>query len=160
MEDRISPRPISRRAVTKTVAWSIPVIAAAVASPAFAASTTTFTQTVSGTGAAKGTLTFSLPANATDITYTVIGGGGTQGASSATGSGAMITGALTLPPGSAAVTVSLVAAGAGSFSAGGDGYGPGGAPVVAPTSSATLQRIQPGVGGSGGSACCSTARPR
>lgn len=138
----------SRRTVIKGAAWSVPVIMAAVAVPQAVASEPTGTLktiTVTASGSKEATRTVTLPADANNITYQVIGGGGASGwshvgrtpwaANSPTeggslgGSGALITG--TLSAAAAGQTLLLVAGGGGSIvhNTGSTGFGNGGGPA-------------------------------
>lgn len=90
-ESSIQPnqnRGISRRALTKGMAWSVPVIAATAAAPMIAASTPQrFRAEVMPptTGTASGASSFTMPDDAENITFIVRGAGG--GGAGGTGRG-------------------------------------------------------------------------
>lgn len=164
---------ISRRALNKGLAWGVPVVALAAAAPAVAASTPTgprrFTAWVETTSQSKVSLDFELPADASNITFSVRGGGGggTSGGLAAPGPGQsgvtygaggsahVVTGALATA--TAARPIALVAgagggaAGTNNSSAGGEGFGNGGSHNAFGTSGFTGYLARGG-GGGGGSA--------
>lgn len=158
---------LSRRAIVKGAAWSVPVIAAAAAVPQAAASTTparqTYTVTATGAGSAQGYVTFRLPADATNILYTVVGGNGAGSTGTAGGRGAHLSGMASTPP--AEIVVTLLAAGGGITGSpnssntrvgqGGAGYGAGGSTPAAPATAPPADHqffLSNGGGGGGGSA--------
>jgi len=152
-----------RRTIIKGAAWSVPILAAAVAAPAQAASGCTGTpvvKRVTGIGANKGVLTFTLPANARCITFVVEGaGGGGPGTTTINGgSGARIEGSLTGCGSNRVLT--LVAGGGGTSHVGGDGFGRGGDPVpgVTPGGYSNVE-VNWGSGGGGGSAILIDSTP-
>jgi len=136
---------LSRRTIVKGAAWSVPVIAAAAAAPMASASTgcASGSQQISGNGTAGQTVTVQIPACATKVTYTVIGGAGDRSSDLQNGintrkipggGGAVVTGELI---GVAGQTLTLIAGGGAGPAvtrpsdnfitmAGGTGYGNGG----------------------------------
>lgn len=150
---------VQRRAVVKGAAWSVPVIALATATPFASASTcatpTRFNaQTPVGTGLASTgsrSTTFVVPAGVTRIEYEVTGGaGGSRSATVTGGSGTLVTGKLSVVPGT---TLTLLV-GQGGYGAnigetsgtvaGGNGFGNGGTSGVG-----GLNVFQGGSGGGG-----------
>ena len=123
-------RPIQRRTIVKGAAWSLPVLAAAVAVPAHAASGT---PCVGATYNSPGTYTYAVPAGRTTLNFEIAGGGGgadflnAQGTTGPGGSGALIAGALAVTPGQ---TLTLIVGGGGQGvhkqGLGGKGFGNGG----------------------------------
>ncbi|WP_353112316.1 hypothetical protein [Microbacterium sp.] len=103
---------VSRRTIVKGAAWSVPIVAAAVAVPAYAASPDCAgTATVTANDYEKGVLTVTLPACARTVSYVVLGGGGgTAQNVSYSGCGAKITGTLAVSGGE---VLTLVAGGGG-----------------------------------------------
>jgi len=99
-QDSPPRRAVSRRTVVTTAAWAVPVVAAAVALPLASASVACAggTVTTEATTAGPGTLDVTIPACATNITFTVIGGAGGSSAGWG-GNGALITGSI-VPTGS------------------------------------------------------------
>lgn len=156
------PKGISRRAVTKSIAWSAPVVAAAVAAPAVAASgVRRFRGVISPSGTTRETYTFTLPTDATDIQFVVTGagGGGTSGPNSehyAGGAGTVVSGSLA--SGAAGGSVTMVAgvgggtAGSATSAAGGDGFGTGGSTQTFATIAGQTEYFARGGAGGGGSA--------
>ncbi|WP_353112314.1 hypothetical protein [Microbacterium sp.] len=106
MTDSASPStPIPRRTIVKGAAWSVPIVAAAVAVPAYAASQNCAgTATVSPNLYDRGVLTVTLPACARTVSYVVAGGSGGGGVGARRGS--MVTGTLSVSGGE---TLTLVA---------------------------------------------------
>lgn len=71
------PQPhLSRRSVAKGVAWSAPAVATVAASPAMAASRRQVTTSVTADRWNATVQTVTIPANASGIRFTVMGGGG------------------------------------------------------------------------------------
>ncbi len=123
---------VNRRALVRGAAWSMPVIAAATAAPAYAASLCPpgSATTVTVSGPEQTTVTASLPACATQVTFEVVGGDGGRINGLTIGRGSRITGTIALAPGSTHA-LTLIAGGAGSGGGvdprlGGVGYGNGG----------------------------------
>ncbi|MDR6867944.1 hypothetical protein J2Y69_002552 [Microbacterium resistens] len=170
---------VQRRAVVKGAAWSIPVIAMAVASPMASASTTPVCRTVrvdaplpTGTGRvepASRTTTFTVPATVTRIDFAVAGGAGGGGGGTG-GSGALVTGVLSVVPGE----VLTLTVGQGGWTdtrpsgtitrpevAGGQGYGDGGTVVEVArlNDNGVLSSTDQGGSGGGGSAILSAGTP-
>ncbi|MBM7466540.1 hypothetical protein [Microbacterium esteraromaticum] len=118
-----------RRTVIKGAAWSVPILAAAVAAPAHASSCAPGERQITATSDSYAWTTIEIPACAREIRYVVRGGGG--GASGAYGGfGAVATGTIT-PTGSS-MTLYLIA-GQGGWRRGSTkldvrprGYGDGG----------------------------------
>ena len=167
-----APPGTSRRAIVKGAAWSVPVVAAAVATPAVAASATVadvpYTLTVKPTGQTKGQCTVTLPVGASAISYKMSGGGGGRGNGTVSfangGNAAYLAGRLTsgvdkiLTP----TTLTVIAGAAGygisadtttqrTSTPGGQGYGNGGA-SLAETGPDLHYPYGYGGGGGGGSA--------
>ena len=167
---------ISRRKVVAGAAWAAPVVAASAAVPAFASSTvceweSSAAYTANGNAfGAKGSASFVVPALVDKIKFEVVGGaGGTNYDDMAAGSGAKITGEISVKPGQ---TVHLVGAAGGigngplTAADGGEGYGNGGSsnlPTPIPASvmqsvnaiwpaSSPLKRITYSASGGGSSA--------
>ncbi|GGM49946.1 hypothetical protein GCM10010489_21710 [Microbacterium saperdae] len=157
---------VARRTLVKGAAWSVPVVALAIATPLAAASAAreTYTFTVSGNGTQSGLCSVVIPAGATDISYRVVGGGG---GGLFSGSGAAMVGVMNSP--SADTLVNFVAAGGGLSSLvprnppsnplplrvglGGDGFGRGGSGPWDPTAPLTdppFDTFPSAVGGGGG----------
>lgn len=67
---------VSRRRAVATIGWSAPAIAAAAAAPAMAASGREVVETVSATKWTGVVKTITIPQNASNVTFEVIGGGG------------------------------------------------------------------------------------
>jgi|GEM_PF-2063801 len=142
-DQREGTGPVQRRTIIKGAAWSVPVIAAAVAAPAYAASASCKgSQLFAYQGSAQ---TFDLSRvcpDATMVEFIVVGG---QGASplAREGLGTAITGVIPL----AADKIFTLAVGQGGSDAGGWGFGSGG-------DGADVSVIggPPGGGGGGGSA--------
>ncbi len=108
------PATTSRRTVLRTSAWAVPVVAAAVAVPSAAASTPCapggqwlLATSIPGV---RSTLQVEIPACATQIVFTVVGGAGGRSSTPAVagGPGAKVTGIMTKQPGSP-ITLTLVA---------------------------------------------------
>lgn len=159
------PQTTARRTLVASAAWSLPVIATAVAAPASSASTCVPTRvdrrvevpasaTTNPTFGPRTAETLVVPDGVTLITFTVLGGGGGAGSHQSVGTGTgggagdLVTGVLAVTPGS---TLTLIAANGGIGPAslnqgivtGGGGFGNGGHTAGA-TGSTTL------TGGSGG----------
>ncbi len=167
-------RAISRRALTKGMAWSVPVIAATAAAPMIAASTLRRFRAVvapPSTGTARGEGTFTMPDDADDIIFRVLGagGGGASGTGSGTGPGSRaihypggaghnISGELNI--GVRGQQVQLIAGRGGGIagaeattSVGGEGFGAGGSSIgIHGTANATVLLRARGGGGGGASA--------
>lgn len=143
---------ISRRKVVAGAAWAAPVVAASAAVPAFASSTvceweSSAAYSAAGTTAgAKGTTSFVVPALVDKIKFEVVGGaGGTNYDDMAAGSGAKITGEISVRAGQ---TVQLVGAAGGigngplTAAEGGEGYGNGGSSnLPTPIPSSVMQQV-------------------
>lgn len=150
---------ISRRAVNKGIAWGAPVVAAAVAAPAIAASgQQNFRARVEVAGDTRNSAegSFELPADATNVTFVVHGAGGGGGTYSTGGAGNHISGPLSVV---GAHTIRLVAgagggtpgaAALGGEVAGGQGFGSGGTSPNVPTSLAHVDGFQDQARGGGG----------
>ncbi|WP_314415517.1 hypothetical protein [Rothia mucilaginosa] len=143
---------ISRRKVVAGAAWAAPVVAASAAVPAFASSTvcewesSAAYSTAGTTAGAKGTTSFVVPALVDKIKFEVVGGaGGTNYDDMAAGSGAKITGEISVRAGQ---TVQLVGAAGGigngplTAAEGGEGYGNGGSSNLPnPIPSSVMQQV-------------------
>ena len=143
---------ISRRKVVAGAAWAAPVVAASAAVPAFASSTvceweSSATYSVAGTSAgAKDTTSFVVPALVDKIKFEVVGGaGGTNYDDMAAGSGAKVTGEISVRAGQ---TVQLIGAAGGigngplTAAEGGEGYGNGGSSnLPTPIPSSVMQQV-------------------
>ena len=143
---------ISRRKVVAGAAWAAPVVAASAAVPAFASSTvceweSSAAYSVAGTSAgAKDTTSFVVPALVDKIKFEVVGGaGGTNYDDMAAGSGAKVTGEISVRAGQ---TVQLIGAAGGigngplTAAEGGEGYGNGGSSnLPTPIPSSVMQRV-------------------
>ncbi|WP_294661336.1 transcriptional initiation protein Tat [uncultured Rothia sp.] len=107
---------ISRRKVVAGAAWAAPVVAASAAVPAFASSTVCEYASapkfnISGQpSGAKNTQKFTVPAKVDKIRFEVAGGAGGGSASVAGGSGALVTGEISVKEGQ---VIELVAASGG-----------------------------------------------
>ena len=110
------PTTISRRKVVAGAAWAAPVVAASAAVPAFASSTVCEYASapkfnISGQpSGAKNTQKFTVPAKVDKIRFEVAGGAGGGSASVAGGSGALVTGEISVKEGQ---VIELVAASGG-----------------------------------------------
>lgn len=133
MENRESPLPegqvIGRRTIVRGVAWSIPVIAAAVAVPSATASVGCVPQTVTvvPNGRDQGQQTVTIPPTATNVTFTVRGGAG--GGPQTGGAAAVVTGTLSLAGFTEPLVLDLIAGAQGhprGHSLPAQGYGDGG----------------------------------
>lgn len=154
------PHGIARRTIITGAAWSLPIIAVATAVPAAASSVArqTYSVTVTGAGAAQHSSSFTLPADATDVRYTVAGGNGAGSDGNRGGSGARLSGTFTDPQ--SAVLITLVAAGGGrrrtnnsaDTGEGGQGFGTGGSAPTTSTQSSFTTVYAHGGGGGGASA--------
>lgn len=123
-------RSVQRRTIVKGAVWSLPVLAAAAAVPAHAASGT---PCVGATYTSVGTYTYTVPAGRTTLNFEIAGGGGgadflnAQGTAGPGGSGALISGALAVTPGQ---ILTLIVGGGGQGvdkqGLGGKGFGNGG----------------------------------
>ena len=143
---------ISRRKVVAGAAWAAPVVAASAAVPAFASSTvceweSSAAYSAAGTAAgAKGTTSFVVPALVDKIKFEVVGGaGGTNYEEILAGSGAKITGEISVKAGQ---TVQLIGAAGGigngplTAAEGGEGYGNGGSSnLPTPIPNSVMQRV-------------------
>ena len=143
---------ISRRKVVAGAAWAAPVVAASAAVPAFASSTvceweSSAAYSVAGTSAgAKDTTSFVVPALVDKIKFEVVGGaGGTNYDDMAAGSGAKVTGEISVRAGQ---TVQLIGAAGGigngplTAAEGGEGYGNGGSSnLPTPIPSSVMQQV-------------------
>lgn len=103
---------VSRRTIVKGAAWSVPIVAATVAVPSYAASPDCAgTATVTANDYEKGVLTVTLPACARTVSYVIVGGGGGDALSgSYSGAGAKVAGTFAVSGGE---VLSLVAGGGG-----------------------------------------------
>lgn len=129
---------LTRRKLVAGAAWAAPVVAASATIPSYAASVAadcTFAAhpayNISGTDEGTKTVqSFAVPSNVHKLRFELVGGaGGTNNRMTPAGSGAKVSGIITVTPGS---TVQIIAAaggiGDGSLTptAGGEGYGNGG----------------------------------
>ncbi len=94
---------VPRRTVVKAAAWSVPVIASTVASPAFAASgcapgSASFS-VPSPTQASGGVQNWTVPTGVTSVSFAVAGGAGGGFDATPGGKGARTTGTLAVTPG-------------------------------------------------------------
>ena len=107
---------ISRRKVVAGAAWAAPVVAASAAVPAFASSTecewnSTENYSISGQpSGARDTLKVTIPAKVDKLRFEVAGGAGGGSSQVAGGSGALVTGEITVKEGQ---VIELVAAAGG-----------------------------------------------
>ena len=146
----------NRRTVVKGFAWSVPVVAAAIAAPMSSASTGCGTNAGSFATTDPGVYNQWIPACATRVRYILRGGGGaTSNAENALiGAAAEITGELALPASWAGGWLKLVVGAGGDaveggFAKGGAGFGRGGNG----TDTSGLDKIKEwSCGGGGGSA--------
>lgn len=154
---------LSRRQVGKGLVWAAPVVAATAAAPMIAASgLRRYRAYVTASGRTKGMYILNLPADATDISFTVVGGGGAGSSGERTqlypgGAGQAVTG--TLGDGARGQTLLLtagagggVAAGTATDADGGQGFGNGGATTGLERSGNRTHYVVRGGGGGGGSA--------
>lgn len=112
----------SRRALVAGAAWSIPVIAAAAATPMAAAS-----QCAPGTVTrGPGTHTVVVPACARTLTFNVLGSGGSGANTSGAHAGARVQGTIALPASTSERTFTLIVASGASGGTPGVGFGNGG----------------------------------
>lgn len=165
-------RELPRRTIVKGAAWSLPVIVAAVAVPAQAASgcaSGNYTAAVPNPSLRdRATETFTVPAGVTSVTFVVTGGSGALGGlnGAAGGAGRQVTAIVPVVPGEQLTLIT----GQGGINAdtrtignpdrftlrqGGGGYGGGGNTQVLNTNYGTdpsTQYAQSGGSGGGGSA--------
>ncbi|WP_424937707.1 MULTISPECIES: hypothetical protein [Bacteria] len=155
---------LSRRSLVKGAAWSMPVIAAAVAVPAASASVACTPGRVSlvagATGSAVARQTVIVPGNARTITFIVRGGAG--GGPQAAGSGALLTGSIS--PTGAPMTFDIIAGQQGHGRLGtpivSQGFGNGGiASIPSHTPDISTGFVYTGTGGGAGSAILLNGAP-
>ncbi|WDH78190.1 hypothetical protein PTQ19_11770 [Microbacterium esteraromaticum] len=153
---------MTRRTLTKSAAWGVPVIAAAVALPASSASTNCvparFDAPAPGTGANQTeatTTTFVVPQGVTSLSFTVAGGAGGARNGYDRSRARLVQGTLQVTPGDVLTLIvgqggykpQDLSSAAGWY--GGQGYGNGGHSVYTPEPGAGTN-LYGAVGGSGG----------
>ncbi|KHK99850.1 hypothetical protein LK09_00465 [Microbacterium mangrovi] len=169
------PRGLSRRTLVKGAAWSVPVVAVAVAAPVAAASvpcagagSKTFRAPSSSS---PRSVPFTVPAGVTELSFVVTGGAGgsVKGdtANQVGGQGGRVTGTISVTPGEV-LDIYVGQGGTGTTSgstgpeqrAGGRGYGDGGSAGAPPgDQSPSYVKWNCGAGGGGGSAIVRGSSP-
>lgn len=119
LQGGIESNQISRRSINKGVVWVAPVVVAAAAAPSIAASEpgALWVARVAASGISSATGNFVLPSDATDVTYTVVGGGGGGSTNGTGGSGHQITGSLEAAQFAGSTLTLTAGGGGGAFAA-------------------------------------------